>query len=68
MEYVVAQKIRDEWGDKSCEHDHLEKEYYAGAFLTNYVCTRCGREFTIPQKLEMYNGRAKSWIELFKIY
>jgi hypothetical protein len=53
MEYYVAQKVKDSWGNKSCAHPHLEKEYYAGAFLINYVCTLCGKEFTLAQKFEM---------------
>lgn len=52
MEYYVAQKVKKEWGDRHCDHPHLEKEYYSGAFLTNYVCVECGKEFTIAQKLE----------------
>jgi hypothetical protein len=52
MEYYVAQKIRESWGKKPCDHPHLEKEYYVGAYLVNWVCTNCGREFTIAQKLE----------------
>ena len=59
MEYLEAQRIKAEWGDKPCDHPHLEKEYYVGAFLTNYVCTTCGKEFTIPQKMEMYEIRRK---------
>ena len=53
MEYNVAQKVKESWGNKPCDHPHLEKEYYVGAFLINYVCTQCGQEFTIAQKLEM---------------
>jgi len=53
MEYYVAQKVKDSWGEKPCNHPHIEKEYYTGAFLINYVCTQCGKEFSIPQKLEM---------------
>ena len=53
MEYYIAQKVKEEWGDKPCEHQQIEKEYYSGAFLTNYVCIRCGKEFTISQKLEI---------------
>jgi hypothetical protein len=63
MEYVVAQKVKEQWGDKPCDHPVLEKEYYTGAFLTNYVCTQCGREFTIPQKMEMYQERKKASIK-----
>jgi transposase-like protein len=59
MEYIDAQKIKAAWGEKPCDHPHLEKEYYSGAFLTNYVCTLCGKEFTIPQKMELYEQRKK---------
>ena len=59
MEYNVAQKLKDSWGEKPCSHSRLEKEYYTGAYLTNYVCTTCGKEFTIPQKLEMDEERRK---------
>jgi hypothetical protein len=59
MEYYVAQKVKDTWGEKPCNHPHLEKEYYTGAFLTNYVCTQCGKEFSIPQKLELDQERKK---------
>jgi len=61
MEYVVAQKLRDTWGDKPCIHPHLEKEYYTGAFLTNYVCTQCGKAFSIPQKMEIDEERRKAF-------
>jgi hypothetical protein len=53
MEFLVAQKLKEEWGDKPCVHVHLEKMYYAGAFLIVYGCRQCGAEFTIAQKLEM---------------
>jgi hypothetical protein len=53
MEYYSAQKIKESWGRKHCDHPRLEKEYYVGAFLINYVCVQCGEEFTISQKLEM---------------
>jgi hypothetical protein len=59
MEYYVAQKVKEKWGNKPCDHPRLEKEYYTGAFLTNYVCVQCGREFTIAQKLEMDLERKK---------
>lgn len=59
MEYFVAQKIKEAWGKEPCNHPHIEKEYYSGAFLINYVCTRCGKEFTIAEKLEMDQNRVK---------
>lgn len=60
MEYYATQKIREEWGDKPCDHPRLEKMYYSGAFLISYVCVRCGREFTIAQKMDIYEERKKS--------
>jgi hypothetical protein len=59
MEYFAAQKQKEAWGDKPCDHPHLEKEYYVGCFLINYVCTQCGREFSIPEKLERDLTRKK---------
>ncbi len=59
MEYYAAQKLKDSWGEKPCDHPHLEKEYYSGAFLINYVCIRCGKEFSIAAKLEMDEERKK---------
>jgi hypothetical protein len=53
MEYLDAQKLKETWGKKPCDHPLLEKEYYVGAFLINYVCTLCGKEFTLAQKYEM---------------
>jgi hypothetical protein len=52
MEYYAVLKLKDEWGDKPCDHPRLEKVYYTGAFLINYACTTCGAEFTISQKME----------------
>jgi hypothetical protein len=57
MEYFVAQKVKDTWGKKPCDHQRLEKEYYVGAFLINWVCTQCGKEFTVAEKLDMYQTR-----------
>jgi hypothetical protein len=60
MEYYSLQKIKDDWGDKPCDHPTLEKVYYTGAFLTVYCCTSCGKEFTISQKLEIDETRKAS--------
>jgi hypothetical protein len=53
MEYYAAQKLKDSWGKKSCDHPKLEKVYYVGAFLINYACTQCGTDFSISQKMEI---------------
>lgn len=64
MEYSAAQKLKDAWGKKLCDHPRLEKEYYNGAFLINYVCTRCGKEFTIAEKLEIDENRSTTVKEI----
>lgn len=45
MEYNKALKLKEEWGNKPCDHPKFEKVYYTGAFLLNYVCTQCGCRF-----------------------
>ncbi len=59
MEYFAQQKLKEEWGMKPCSHPHLEKVFYSGAFLINYACTLCGKEFTIAEKMEIYEKRKK---------
>lgn len=59
MEFYAAQKLRESWGDRPCDHPKFEKVYYTGAFLINYACTQCGTEFTIAQKLEIEERRKK---------
>jgi hypothetical protein len=53
MEYYAAIKLKEEWGKKACDHPRFEKVYYTGAYLINYVCTTCGADFTIAQKMEI---------------
>jgi len=57
MEYYVAQKVKKPGKKAPVHHPKLEKEYYAGAFLVNWICTQCGREFTIAEKLGMDQER-----------
>ncbi len=60
MEYLKAQKLKEEWGKKPCNHPAFEKVYYTGAFLINYACTSCGADFTIAQKMEIEENRKKN--------
>lgn len=57
MEYYATLKIREEWRDKPCDHPRLEKIYYSGAFLISYACVKCGHEFTIAQKMQLFEER-----------
>ena len=47
----VAQ-LQEEWGEKPCNHAHVEKEYYLGADTGDYVCITCGKEFTSREEAE----------------
>jgi len=59
MEYNKALKLKEEWANISCDHPKFEKVYYTGAFLLNYVCSQCGADFTVAQKLEIDEMRKK---------
>lgn len=43
MQSSEASELRKKWGDKPCDHKHIDKEYYAGSATGDYVCTQCGR-------------------------
>jgi|WetSurMetagenome_2_1015567.scaffolds.fasta_scaffold197186_2 hypothetical protein len=59
MEYNDVQLLKNEWGNKFCNHPKFEKEYYNGAFLTSYVCNICGKEFSVYEKMELEASRKK---------
>jgi transcription initiation factor IIE alpha subunit len=64
MEYNKALKLKEEWGNKHCDHPKFEKLYFTGAFLLNYVCSQCGADFTVAQKLEIDEMRKKKHLGL----
>lgn len=43
MQLEAARDLREEWGDKPCDHPKLTKEYYRSTQTGDYVCTTCGR-------------------------
>jgi len=59
MEYFAAKKIREEWGDKPCDHPKIEREFYADTFTLDYVCRKCGKEFAILEMLETKDNLTK---------
>jgi hypothetical protein len=61
MEYFAAQKLKESWGGKNCDHPRLEKVFYVGAFLINYCCIQCGADFTIAQKMDMYEKKKNNY-------
>ena len=59
MQYKKAKEIRDNWGDKTCEHPKFEKEYYLGADTGDLICIECGKEFTKNEIEIIENTRKK---------
>lgn len=42
MQTKEAEKLRERWRDKPCDHPSLAKEYEMGSATGDYVCTQCG--------------------------
>lgn len=62
MQLREALELRKKWGDKHCNHPHLEKEYDLGAQTGDWVCTTCGRSGwgpDWPHKLEKQAEKTK---------
>lgn len=57
MQMKRAQQLREEWGDKPCDHPAFSKEYDHGPHTGNYLCTQCGRSFTWREKAEITTAR-----------
>ena len=49
MEMEKAAELRESWGKKPCDHPDLDKERYLGGDTGDYVCRRCGAEFTAAE-------------------
>lgn len=58
MQKKRALAIKQEWGDRPCEHPALAREYDLGKRTGAYVCTQCGTTFTFREKAEMFGVRA----------
>ena len=57
MQAKKAAVLREEWGDKPCEHPQLAKEYAAGARTGDSVCTQCGARVTFRERTEILASR-----------
>ena len=57
MQLHKAQSLREQWGDKPCEHPNFEKEYYLGAQTMDYICTTCGQSFDRNEVQKITNQR-----------
>lgn len=43
IQYIEAQQLRKNWGNKPCEHKDWLKEYYNGTSTGDYICSQCGK-------------------------
>ena len=68
MDIKKGQRLREEWGDKPCDHPNFEKETqgapisglrYVESKTGDYICTQCGETFTKAEKDEIEANRAK---------
>jgi hypothetical protein len=68
MDIKKGQRIREEWGDKTCDHPSFEKETqgapisglgYVESKTGDYICTQCGEVFTKAEKDKIEANRAK---------
>jgi hypothetical protein len=57
MQRKRANALKEEWGDKPCDHPAFAKEYDLGARTGNYVCTQCGAVFTFRERAEILAAR-----------
>lgn len=57
MQRKRAAALREEWGDKPCEHPAFAKEYDLGVKTGNYVCTQCGATITFRERAEILAAR-----------
>ena len=57
MQAKKASVLREEWGDKPCDHPAMAKEYAEGKRTGDYVCTQCGAKVTFRQRAEIVAAR-----------
>jgi len=50
MQLEKAERLRNEMGDKPCNHENIDKEYIKGMGTGDYVCIRCGKNFLSREK------------------
>ena len=52
MQKKRATALKQEWGDRPCQHTTLAKEYDMGERTGSYVCTQCGSTLSFREKAE----------------
>lgn len=57
MKRKRALELRQAWGDRSCPHPAFAKEYDLGERTGNFICTQCGRSFSVREKVAITTAR-----------
>ena len=52
-----AVEMRQQWGDRPCDHPAFSREYDSGERTGNYCCTQCGASLTFREKAELMASR-----------
>lgn len=60
MQHEEAKRLKENWGDKPCDHPSFEKEYYLGADTMDFLCSTCGADFTRNEKEKIEEDRKKN--------
>ena len=58
MQMKKAQQIRNDWGDKPCDHPDFDREILLGCDTGDYICVQCG-EYLTKQEREAINTKRK---------
>ena len=59
MKRKRAEALRQEWGDKPCDHPEFAREYDLGERTGRYVCTQCGTPVSFRERAEILRGRSE---------
>ncbi|MCC6317462.1 MAG: hypothetical protein IT361_07170 [Gemmatimonadaceae bacterium] len=57
MQRRKAVELREQWGDRTCDHPTFSREYDQGERTGNYCCTQCGTAITFRERAELMARR-----------
>jgi hypothetical protein len=60
MKRKKALELQQAWGDQPCAHPSFAKEYDLGVRTGNFICTQCGRTFSVREKVAITSARAEA--------
>jgi hypothetical protein len=57
MEQKRAERLREQWENKKCDHPEIVREYQYGIATKMYVCITCGNEFNAEEYIKARKPR-----------